>query len=54
MSLLIFALVVLVILALVCWLIQTAPMFDARLKWVIQVIAVIIAILAIAQRAGVL
>lgn len=54
MSLLIFALVVLVILAMVCWLIQTAPMLDGRLKWVIQAIAVIIAILAIAQRAGVL
>lgn len=54
MSLLIFAFIVILILALVCWLIQTAPMFDARFKWVLQAIAVVIAILVIAQRSGVL
>lgn len=53
MSLLIFAFVVVLILALVCWLIQTAPMLDQRFKWVLQAIAVVITILVIAQKAGV-
>jgi len=53
MSILIFAFVVILILALLCWLIQSAPMLDARFKWVLQAIAVVIAILVIAERSGV-
>lgn len=51
MSVLIVCLVVLVVLALVLYLIQTAPV-DARLKWLIQAICVIIAILVIISRVG--
>ncbi len=52
MSLLIFAFIVIIVLALVCWLIQSAPFADARLKWIMQAIAVLMAILVICQRAG--
>ena len=53
MSLLIFAFVVILILCLVWWIVQSMPMGDARLKWALQAIAAIIAVLAIANRAGV-
>ena len=52
MSILIFAFIVIILLALVCWLIQSAPFADGRLKWIMQAIAVVIAILLICQRTG--
>ncbi len=52
MSLLIFILIVLVVLALAIWLVNSAPMFDGNVKWAIQAILVIIGIVAIIQRAG--
>ena len=51
MSILIFAFIVILVLALACWLIQSAPMLDARFKWALQAIAVVMAILVILQRA---
>jgi len=51
-SLLIFAVIVLLLLCLAVWLIDTAPIGDATIKWVIKALAVVIAIAAIAQRAG--
>ena len=45
MSILITAFIVLLVVALVCWLISTAPIIDARFKWALQAIAVVIAIL---------
>ncbi len=53
MSLLIFAIVVILILALVIWAIRMLPMIDANLSAILQVLAVLVAVLAIAQRAGV-
>lgn len=52
MSLLIFAFIVIVILALVVWLIQSAPMFDQNIRWILQALAVVAAILAILMKAG--
>lgn len=52
MSLLIFAFIVILVLALVCWLIQSAPVIDARFKWVLQALAVVLAILFILSRTG--
>lgn len=52
MSLLIFAFIVILVLLLALWLIDTAPLGDARLKWVLKAIAVVIAILAIIGRSG--
>lgn len=51
MSLLILAFIVVLVLALACWLIQSAP-FDARFRWALQAVAVVIAILVILSRAG--
>ena len=48
MSILIF--VVILILALACWLIQSAPVVDARFKWALQAIAVVLAIVVILER----
>lgn len=52
MSLLIFAVIVVILLCLAVWLIDTAPIGDATIKWVLKALAGIIAIAAIAQRAG--
>lgn len=52
MNLLIFAFIVLLVLLLVCWLIQSMPMGDARIKWALQAVAVVIAILAILGKSG--
>lgn len=52
MSILVLAFIVLLVVALVCWLISTAPMIDARFKWVLQALAVAIGILVILQRSG--
>lgn len=52
MSILVFTLVVVVILALALWAIQTAPI-PAPLNWIIQLLAIVIAIVLIANRAGV-
>ncbi len=54
MSLLILAFVVILVLMLVCWLIQSAPFGDARFKWALQAIAVVIGVLVILQRTDVL
>ena len=54
MSILIFAFVVLLIAALVCWVISTAPIIDAKFKWALQAIVVLIAVLVLLQRSGVL
>lgn len=52
MSLLIFAVIVVLVLCLAVWLIDTAPIGDAMIKWVLKALAVVIAIAAIASRAG--
>lgn len=52
MSLLIFAFIVILVLALACWLISTAPVLDARFKWTLQAIAVVLAILLILNKSG--
>lgn len=52
MSILILAFIVLLVAALVCWLIQTAPIMDARFKWVLQALVILISILIILSRAG--
>jgi hypothetical protein len=52
MSLLIVCFVVLLVVGLVCWLISTAPVLDARIKWALQAIAVLIGVLVILQRSG--
>jgi len=52
MSLLILIFVVIVVLALVCWLIQSAPMVQNNFKWALQAIAILIAVLVILNRAG--
>lgn len=52
MTLLIFAFIVLLVTALVCYLINSAPIIDSRFKWCLEAIAVVIAILVIVQRAG--
>jgi hypothetical protein len=53
MSLLIFALVALLVLALVIWAIDMLPVGDARVRNLIKVVAVVIAALAILQRSGI-
>lgn len=53
MSILIFALLVLVVLAMVIYAVDLVPLGDGRLKGLIKVIAVIIAALVIVQRAGI-
>lgn len=52
MSILLFALLLLVVLALVIYAIDLVPLGDGRIKGLIKVIAVIIAALVIVQRAG--
>lgn len=52
MSILIFALLVLLVLALVIYAIDLVPLGDGRIKGLIKVIAAIIAALVIVQRAG--
>lgn len=54
MSILIFALIALVVLALAIWAIDMLPLGDGRVRSVIKVVAVLIAALAILQRSGVL
>lgn len=53
MSLLIFSLLVIIALIIVWAIISSAPLGDARLKWALQAITGVIAIIAILQRAGV-
>lgn len=52
MDLLILAVVTLVVLALVIWLIDSAPIGDIRIKWAIKALAVLIALVFVVQRAG--
>jgi hypothetical protein len=52
MSLLVFILVVLVLLALALYTAQSLPMLDGWVRQLILVVLVVIAIVAIAQRAG--
>ncbi len=52
-SLLVFAIVCILILALCLWLIRSAPFADPTIKWILQALVVLIAILVIANRAGV-
>lgn len=51
MSILITVLIILVILALVLWVIRMLPL-PSPLNWIIQILAVVIAIFAIGNRAG--
>ena len=51
MSILILIVVVVVLLALAIWAIQKAPI-PSPLNWILQVVAIIIAIFVIGQRAG--
>jgi len=52
MNILILAFIVLIVAALVCWLIQSAPMISPNFKWALQAIAILIAVLVILHRAG--
>lgn len=52
MSLLIFAIVIVLLAVLVIALIQRAPVLDATMRWVLEALVVIVAILVIASRAG--
>jgi hypothetical protein len=54
MNLLIFIIVVLVVLALALWAIRMLPMIDGTIKQLIMVLAVVIAIVVIVQKAGIL
>lgn len=51
MSLIIFILVVVVVLALALWALSLVPI-PAPANWILQVFAVVLAILAIGNRAG--
>lgn len=51
MSLLIFALVIVIVAALVIWAVSLIPM-DSRLSLIVQVAIILIAALVICQRAG--
>lgn len=51
MSLLVFALVIVIIVALLVWAVSIIPM-DYRLGIAVQVAVIIVAVLIIAQRAG--
>ena len=52
-SLLIFIIVVILILALALYAIRMIPLIDGTIKAIISVFAILIAIVAIAQKAGV-
>jgi len=52
MSILIFAFLVILVVALIVWAIDRAPFGDARLKWLLEAIVVVLAAILIAQRAG--
>ena len=54
MSILIFILIVLVVLALALYAVGLLPMIEAPFKQLIRVVLVVIAIVVICQRAGVL
>lgn len=51
MSILILILVVIVLLALAIWAIQKMPI-PSPLNWILQVVAIVLAIFVIGQRAG--
>jgi hypothetical protein len=53
MSILIFALIVLLILAMAIYAVDLAPIGDGRVKGFAKIILVVIAILVIVQRAGI-
>lgn len=52
MSLLIFALIVILVLALALYAIDLIPLGDTRIKRIVQALAVVIAALVILSRAG--
>lgn len=52
MTLLILLAVVLIVLCLVIWLVDSAPIGDARIKWAIKALAVLIAVVFVVQRSG--
>lgn len=54
MSLLLTIIIVLVVLALIIWAIQTLPIIDGTVKALIMVITILIAAVVIAERAGLL
>lgn len=51
MSILVLTVIVVILLALVIWAIQKMPI-PSPLNWILQVVAIIIAIFVIGQRAG--
>ncbi|WP_309643358.1 hypothetical protein [Phenylobacterium sp.] len=51
MSILILVVIVIVLLSLAIWAIQKMPI-PSPLNWILQVIAIVIAIIVIGQRAG--
>lgn len=53
MSILIYAFIVFLVAALLCWGISTAPILDSRFKWVLQAIVIVISALVILQKAGI-
>ena len=52
MSILVFIIVVVVLLGLAIWALQKMPV-PSPLNWILQVVAIIVAIVVIAQRAGI-
>lgn len=52
MSLILFIIVVVILLALVLWAIESAPL-PAPTNWILRVLAIVLAIVVIANRAGV-
>lgn len=53
MSLIVLAVIVLIVTGLICWAIDRAPFGDARLKWLVEALVVLLAALVILNRAGV-
>ena len=51
MSILIFAIIVIVLLALALWAVQKLPI-PSPLNWIVQVLLIVVAIFVIGQRAG--
>lgn len=52
MSLILFAVVVILLALLVIYLIDRAPFGDAKIKWILDALVVVIAVLVILSRTG--
>jgi len=54
MSILVFALVVLIVVALLCWAVDQIPGFGSPFNPLVKVVVILIGVLLICQRAGIL